>query len=64
MYIGFGVNKGVRVPDDAAIDYVAQHLHLLPPQEQQEAVEWFFSGSFVHRGEDEETERGESDGIR
>ncbi|MDD6174928.1 MAG: hypothetical protein PUC59_04125 [Firmicutes bacterium] len=53
MYIGFGINKGIRVPDEAALEYVRQHLQQLTPQEQKELIEWFFSGSFVYRaGED------------
>ena len=54
MYIGFGINKGVCVPDETALDYVGQHLNQLTPQEQREVVEWFFSGCFVHREEDGE----------
>ncbi len=54
MYIGFGINKGVCVPDEAALDYVRQHLNQLTPGEQHEVVEWFFSGSFVHREKDGE----------
>lgn len=40
------------MPDEKALEYASRHLQELSEAEQKELVEWFFSGSFVHRPEE------------
>ena len=51
VYIGCFAEQGKRVPEDEAFDYAKEHLDELDERDRKEFVEWFFSGNWIKKGE-------------
>ena len=53
MYIGILSNEGVNVSDQDAFQYVKDHLDELPDEDKLKCVQFYFSGDFIHKEEEE-----------
>lgn len=53
MYVGINKNKGINVMEEDAYDYAKTHLDDMDKQDKQLFVDFFFSGDFVRRKEND-----------
>lgn len=51
MYVGICQERGTVVTDDQAFKYALERITHGNPEEQQEFVEWFYSGNWVKEEE-------------
>lgn len=54
MYMGICLEKGIIVADENAFRYALERIAHGAPGEQQEFVEWFYSGNWVKEDNDAE----------
>lgn len=52
MRVGICKERGIAVTDDQAFRYALERIAHGKPEEQQEFVEWFYSGNWVKEEED------------
>nr|DAM14517.1 MAG TPA: hypothetical protein [Caudoviricetes sp.] len=51
MRVGICKERGIVVADDNALQYALERIAHGKPEEQQEFVEWFYSGNWVKEEE-------------
>lgn len=52
MYVGICQERGTVVTDDIAFQYAVERVVNGTPEEQQEFIEWFYSGNWVKEEKD------------
>lgn len=46
VYEGISTNKGIKVPEEEALEYALQQIQSVE-SEREEFLEWFYSGNWV-----------------
>lgn len=52
MYVGICTEAGKTVPDKEAFRYALERIENGQPKEQQEFLEWYYSGDWIKEEDD------------
>lgn len=52
VYEGISTNKGIKVPEEEALEYALQQIQSVE-SEREEFLEWFYSGNWVKEREED-----------